>query len=249
MDDSSLASSTLYRQAINAALESRWDEALTLNLEIIKSEPQNVDALNRLGKAYMELGNNSEAKKYYTQALEYDSYNPIASKNLKIIESCKENGQLLPHHGNGLANGQKKLSPSVFLQEPGKTKVVNLLKVAEPAKLLQAYCGMSVALIMKNRKLAVVDDQGSYLGVLPDDVSHNLLRLIKGGNKYEVLIKSIKVNGLSVMIRETFRSKRFKNQPSFLESHFESSRSADILTALDNSDDDEEEVIEEEPEV
>ena len=108
--------------------------------------------------------------------------------------------------------------PSLFLQEPGRTKIVSLLKVAEPQKLSMAYCGMLVELSLKNRGVSVCDSEGSYLGVLPDDLAHQVIRLIKGGNKYEAYIKSIKVNGLAIMIKEIFRSKKFKNQPSFLES-------------------------------
>ncbi|MDP3733521.1 MAG: tetratricopeptide repeat protein, partial [Candidatus Daviesbacteria bacterium] len=209
MDD--LTSSNINHQAISAALEARWDDALKLNKKIIKLDPQNVDGLARLGRAYMEMGRFNLAKKYYNEALKTDPYNPIASKNLKIIKSFKSNSQ--PKIGNG----HSKLSSSLFLQEPGKSKIVNLLKVAEPQKLLQAYCGMQVGVTVKNRKITVVDGEGTYLGVLPDDICHHLMRLLRGGNKYEFFIKSVRVNSLSLLIRETFRSRRFKNQPSFLE--------------------------------
>jgi len=238
MDDSSL-SLNLYQEAIDAALDSRWEDALKINKKIIKVDPQNIDALNRQAKAYMELGNPNLAKKYYSEVLKYDPYNPIAQKNLKIMKSFK------PTKQNFVPNGHCKLSPSLFLQEPGKTKIVNLLKVAEPQKLSKAYCGMQVKMTIKNRKITIVDSNENYLGVLPDDISHHLLRLFKGGNKYELFVKSIKVNSLSIIIKETFRSKRFKNQPSFLE--YSQSSSTNIITSLDgvNGDDEVEEVEEE----
>lgn len=231
MDDSSV-SPNLYQEAIDAALESRWEDALKINKKIIKVEPQNIDALNRQAKAYMELGNPNLAKKYYSEVLKYDPYNPIAQKNLKIMKSFKLTKQ------NFIPNGHCKLSPSLFLQEPGKTKMVNLLKVAEPQKLSQAYCGMQVEMAIKNRKITIVDSNGNYLGVLPDDINHHLLRLFKGGNKYELFVKSIRVNSLSIIIKEIFRSKRFKNQPSFLE-YSNASVSTNIITSLDgvNNDD------------
>ena len=126
------------------------------------------------------------------------------------------------------------------MQEPGKTKIVNLLKVAEPQKLSQSYCGMPVEMIIKNRKITIVDGYGNYLGVLPDDISHHLVRLLRGGSKYALFIKSIKVNGLSVLIKETFRSKRFKNQPSFLESNGANLKLTEIFTSLDTSDSEDE---------
>lgn len=201
----------LSHQAIDAALNANWIEALKLNKKILKMEPQNVDALSRLARANMELGKYNLAKKFYNEVLKNDPYNPIATKNLKIIKSFKFKGQILS------TNGHTKLSPSLFLQEPGKTKVVTLLKVAEPQKLSKIFCGMCVKLVVKNRGITITDSDGTYLGVFPDDISYHLLRLLRGGNKYELFIKAIKVNGLSVLIRETYRSKRFKNQASFLE--------------------------------
>lgn len=239
MDNSSSLSSNLSNQAINAALDLRWQDAIKLNRQIIKLDPQNVDALNRQARAYIELGRRNLAKKYYTEALRFDPYNPIAIKNLKIIKSFKANGR-------PLILGLPKLSATLFLQEPGKTKIVSLLNVAEPQKLSQMYCGMSVKLNIKNRKIIVVNANGDYLGVLPDDIAHHLIRLLKGGNKFDLFIKAIKVNALSVLIRETFRSKRFKNQPSFLDST-NSQPASDMITSLDGEDSEEEsdEVLEE----
>src|SRR3989344_8688802 len=116
--DNNPASSNLSQLAIDAALDSRWGEALKYNKQIIKLDPQNVDALNRQARVYMEMGKSNLAKKYYSEAVKIDPYNPIALKNLKIIKSFKPNGVV-----NGIMhiNGLSKLSPSLFLQEPGKT--------------------------------------------------------------------------------------------------------------------------------
>ena len=230
---------TLSYQAIDAALDCRWDEALKLNKKIIKDDPKNVDALNRQARVYMEMGRMSLAKKHYSEVVKIDPYNPIALKNLKIIKSFK------PSASNGAPiTTTAKLSASLFLQEPGKTKIVNLLKVAEPQKLSKTFCGMPVTMTVKNRKIIIVDTEDDYLGVMPDDINHHLLRLLRGGNKYELFIKSIKVNGLAVLIKETYRSKRFKNQPSFLENTDATLKISEIFTSLDNRDESDEEVEE-----
>lgn len=212
MDETSAGPSLSRSQkAIAAALNSRWEEALRINQQILREVSQDVDALNRLARAYFELGKVLLAKKYYNLALKFDPYNPIAQKNLKIIKAFKK------------PDGLKKttipsmVSPSLFLQEPGKTKVVALSKVAEPAKLSQIYCGMPVMLLIKQRGITAADGEGDYLGVLPDDLAHNLIRLVRGGNKYSAYVKSVRVNGVSLIIREVKRSGRFKNQPSFLD--------------------------------
>lgn len=210
MDDTS-KSPNPHTRAIDASLNRRWDEAVKLNKNIIKLDGENIDAYNRLARAYMELGRYNLAKRYYSETLKYDPYNPIAIKNLKIIKSFKSNGKPIQ------VNEYEKISASLFLQEPGKTKIVTLLNVAEPQVLSKSFCGMKVSIVFKGRKITIADMNGTYLGVLPDDISHTILRLTNGGNKYEFFIKSIKVNGMSVLIKETFRSKKFKNQPSFLE--------------------------------
>lgn len=215
--------------AIEAALSANWEEALKINKDIIKLEPKNVDALTRKAKACLELGDPEGAEKAYNEALKIDSYNPIALKNLKMMKALG-NEKLKQNTQNGKLH---ILSASMFLQEPGKTKIVSLLKVAEPQKLSQVYCGMSVNLVVKGKKVNVTDENDTYLGILPDDTAHLLARLISGGNKYECLVKSTKLNGLAILIRETFRSKKFKNQSSFIEGGSSSTLSNDILTRVD----------------
>lgn len=240
MDDNP-KSSSLSQLAIDAVLDSRWEDGLKFNRKIIKLDPQNIDALNRQAHIFMETGKFNLAKKYYCEVIKIDPYNPIALKNLKIVKSFKV------FHGTPNLYPTFKLEASLFLQEPGKTKIVSLLKVCEPQKLSKTYCGMRVELIIKNRRITIADANGDYLGVLPDDVNYHLLRLLKGGNKYELFIKSIRVNGLSVLIKETYRSKRFKNQPSFLDNS-DSIHSAEIFTSLENKNEADEEAEETEEE-
>ncbi|TSC63677.1 MAG: hypothetical protein G01um101493_371 [Microgenomates group bacterium Gr01-1014_93] len=213
MDPSS--SLDLRQQAINAAMDSLWEKAIRLNRQILKTDPENVDTLNRLARAYFETEDFAKAKKYYNQALGIDPYNPIAQKNLKILKASN----LKPNGINSNGYIKIKLSPYIFLEEPGKTKIVSLLKVAEPQILCKVFCGMPVDLNLKARGITIISNPYGYIGVLPDDLAFQIIRLIKGGNKYEAFVKSVKVNGLSILIREIYRSSRFKNQPSFLDSN------------------------------
>lgn len=213
MDDSI---AQLHQQAISAALSSDWKLSVKLNQEILKEVPESVDALNRLARSYFELGDLKLSKRYYTQALKIDPYNNIAAKFLKRIEACSKTafkGRLLP----SLDNPCIHICSNQFIEEPGKTRLVTLLKLAEPHKLSLLSAGTLVKLILKNRGIGVTDIQGEYLGILPDDISHRLAKLIKGGNRYQAFIKSIKLNSLTILIREEFRAARFKNQPSFLD--------------------------------
>ena len=74
------------KQAISLAMEGRWQESVEVNKAIIESFPNDVDAYNRLGKAYVELGEYASAKEAYTKAVGLDHYNNIAKKNLARLE-------------------------------------------------------------------------------------------------------------------------------------------------------------------
>lgn len=201
----------LHKKAINAAITCNWQTAIELNQQILEVEPKNTEVLNRLAKAHFETGSYSNAKKIYTQVLEIDPYNTIAEKNLKKAASLKKDG-VVPD------SASMSLSPSMFLEEPGVTTLVNLVKIAEPQKLLKLSPGTVVSLVEKKRGLSVTDSRGVYLGAFPDDSAFHLLKLLKGGNKFMAIIKSVRPpSGLTVLIRETYRSKKFKNQASFLD--------------------------------
>src|SRR5260221_12334798 len=90
MSADSSSTSSLQKKAIDAALSCNWQQALELNLEIIKQEPNSIECLNRLAKAYLELGNLKESQKFYKDVLDLDPYNSIAQKNLKKISLYKQ---------------------------------------------------------------------------------------------------------------------------------------------------------------
>ncbi len=228
----------LYRLALDAALNCNWEKAIELNLKLQQLNPEKTDCLNRLAKAHFELGNYSQAKKLYQEVLDLDPYNSIAQKNLKKVSLFKKNNDD-PKKGNGFHEVSMLLSPSLFVEEPGVTKIVNLVKVAEPQKLLTLSSGTLVTLVVKKRGIVVYDMNNTYLGALPDDSAHHMQKLIKGGNKYQIIIKSVKQNGLAILIREVYRSKKFKNQASFLEeSKFLAFSSDNISLSTDRVEDD-----------
>jgi hypothetical protein len=52
----------IHDKAIRAALSGDWEVAVEINLEILSNSPQNIPALNRLGRAYTELGQKRQPK-------------------------------------------------------------------------------------------------------------------------------------------------------------------------------------------
>lgn len=200
----------LLAQALNAAKSSLWQEAARLNLEILKEEKEDTEALNRLAHAYKELGQIKESLAAYRKVLKLDRFNPIASKNLKFLEALPKNLKK-----TGSNNNVPKNLSETFLEEPGKTKIVNLINLAPLSILMGLSCGSPVNLAIKRHTVNAVDQTGSYLGALPDDLSAKLMRLIDGGNRYEAFVKTVAKKALTIFVRELSRANRFKNQPSF----------------------------------
>ncbi len=69
-------------QAVDLALNGNWDEAVQLNLRILENYPSDIQARNRLGKAYLELGRHEEALQTYEDCIKAQPSNNIARKRL-----------------------------------------------------------------------------------------------------------------------------------------------------------------------
>jgi tetratricopeptide (TPR) repeat protein len=195
------------RHAITLAMESRWQESIEVNKSIIESFPNDVDAHNRLGKAYMELGEYARAKEAYGKAFKLDQYNTIAKKNLQRLEHM---GDEAPISKEGV-----KVDPHLFIEEIGKAGVLNLYQIASAEKLVKMTAGDKVVLKSQGLSLSVENIKGEYLGLVPAKQGQRLIKLISGGNKYTAAIVSSNENSISVIIREIYQDPSQTDQVSF----------------------------------
>jgi tetratricopeptide (TPR) repeat protein len=205
--------SDINQEAVNAALNQDWTRAVELNLQLLETQPKDIAALNRLAFAYWQQGNLSDAKTTYNQVLGLDRYNPIALKSLDKIGQVKANSPALNHNIKFFTS---------FLEEPGKTKTVSLIRPAHPAILVNLSPGIPVSLNAKKRRVGVENQQGQYIGCLPDDIGFRLCHLIKLGYLYETFIKSSNGKQVVVFIKELSRSTKNNNLPSFPLNHNQS---------------------------
>ncbi len=216
----------LTQLAIDAATASNWEEAAKINKKIINLSAGDTEALNRLARAQTCAGDVKKAEKTYKKVLSLDPYNLIAKRNLEKITKITPLNDSNGHtDGNGHINriGVASQNFHNFLYEPGKTKIINLLNLAQPSDLAILDCGQKLELNLKKHGISIADAEGTYLGALPDDLAHKLLAYIAGGNKYEVYVKYATTKSLTVFILEAERASRFTNQPSFLSSYKPSS--------------------------
>ena len=70
----------MIQKAIKLATESKWPEAALMNQNIIEDFPWDLDAFNRLGKAFIEMGYKNKASDAFKCALVISSNSVIAKK-------------------------------------------------------------------------------------------------------------------------------------------------------------------------
>lgn len=196
------------QEAISAALKGNWEKAIEVNKLILTEVPDDVEALNRLARAYSEVGNLKLAKANAQKVLKLDPFNSIATKCLKkwsIAKSTNPNGN----------NYQIPRDARTFLEMPGKTKITTLLHLGDNKTLASLNTGDELKLNAHQHRVSVITPTGIYVGILADDLSSRLRRLIQIGNKYEVLVKSIESSSVKIFIREVSRSEKAGDTPSF----------------------------------
>ncbi len=201
---------SIKNQAIYTALNGDWEKAITLNKTLIKDNPNDIDALNRLAFAFSLTGRTKDAKNIYKKVLKIDALNSLALRNLKKIEAGKEE----------VSNIKKDILPTnasnTFLEEPGKTKIVEAVNIAQPQVINMLRTGELLELSVKRLKIFLLAEPKQYVGMLPDNISRRLIKFIKSGNIYEAYVKSVSDHHLIIFIKEIKRTARYKDQPSFM---------------------------------
>ncbi len=185
------------KEAISLALASRWQEAETLNREIIDEFPRDVEAHNRLGKALSELGQYREAKAAFSQTLEISPANSIARKNLRRLDQLSEYAPA-PRQGS-------KATLQLFIEERGKSGSLSLMRLPQDGAHLHMAPGDAVLLRAAGKDLAVESPEGVYLGEVEPRQGQRLARLMEGGNRYEAAVTSVQEDSLVIMVRETYQ--------------------------------------------
>ena len=193
--------SSIKQKAITAAKHGDWEQAIEANLQILDQNDHDTLALNRLGVAYLQLGKNSDAKKTFQRVMELDKANIIAQKHLKNLKEKQ----------SPLKIG---FSKQHFIEEPGKTKIVELHRLSGKQVLLTLSVGDECELILKKRYISV-ECHGQYVGSLPEDISFRLSKLIKSGNQYLCTVHSISHCACTIFLKELKRSRKNRNIHSF----------------------------------
>lgn len=183
--------------AITLALSSLWEEAIALNREIIDEFPRDVEAYNRLGKALSELGSYEEAKNAFRQTLAISPANSIARKNLQRLEQLSMT--------TATPKQSLKATPQIFIEERGKSASISLRNLPADLAHLRMAPGDAVEFRMSEHGLVVESPEGQYIGEVDHKLGSRLVKLIKGGNRYDAAVTSVQEQNLIITVKEIYQ--------------------------------------------
>jgi tetratricopeptide (TPR) repeat protein len=208
----------LSKEAIDLALQGKWEEAEAVNRDIIEKFPADAEAYNRLGRALTELRDFDGAKEAYLKALELAPENAIAKKNLARLTSLSESMATLrrKHHKASTPKARtRKVTLDLFITEMGKAGVVNLHNVASSEVLAKMAFGDHVHLEPRKQHLIVASESGEYLGEVEPRQGLRLIKLMRGGNRYDAAILNVEEKKVQVIIKEVYQNPSQAGRPSF----------------------------------
>ena len=200
IDEQSKRKRLQLQQAQQLAANGDWSEAVELNREILAAAPNDIQALNRLGKALSELGRYGEAYASYSKSAEIDPTNQIAQRNILRLEPMKD------REGDDQAERRRtQARQSMFIEETGKTIVTELQGLGEEASLARMTSGDQVELRTEGKYIVVYSEAGLKLGQLAPRLSQRLITLMAGGNRYGAAVTAVEPGLLRVIVRETYQ--------------------------------------------
>ena len=85
------ANEQLEQRARIQMAEKRYDAAIQTYLDLSKADPKNASYLNMIGIAYLDLGNDTQAKRYFVRATKVDKKFSSAINNLGMVYYHQKN--------------------------------------------------------------------------------------------------------------------------------------------------------------
>lgn len=220
-DSQDLPQQQRIKKAIALAIDGHWELAVEENRVLLEQDPENVESLNRLGKALTELGQLDEAAEAYERALSIENTNAIARRNLIRISKLKDlsrpTGSIRPSR---LDAAPRKLEDrnyrkGALIEESGKSAEFPILQPNRDT-LKQVAAGDTAGLEPGPQGVVVKTSSGVTLGTIEPGSGLRLKRMIEAGNRYDVVIRHVGDNEATIYIRESHTDPSLSGQISFI---------------------------------
>ncbi|PKB79151.1 MAG: hypothetical protein BZY88_14810 [SAR202 cluster bacterium Io17-Chloro-G9] len=199
----------LSHEAISLALQGEWERATEVNRAILELFAEDVDAMNRLGKALIELGRYDDAKKILNRVVLVAPYNNIAKKNIARLTHLGENPSVAKQARKGGS------APQLFIEESGKSGTTVLRNMASRQVIARVAPSDPANLVVEKNNINVYGGDDEYLGQIEPKLARRLIRLMYGGNEYDAAIVGINEHAVSIIVREIHRDPSLRGVCSF----------------------------------
>lgn len=194
-------------EAIAAALESRWSDAVAINEALVERHGPDEESYNRLGKAQSELGRLQEALVSYQGALELNSLNLIAQKQVRRVAALLD-AEARPAASVGV------IDVELFTEEPGKSGRT-VLTPPSGGVSVAITPGDTVNMISSGNQLLAETSRGIALGAVESKLSHRLRPLVETGNRYSAAVARVEDDRIEIIIREVHQAPENSRRTSF----------------------------------
>lgn len=201
----------LQEKAIELAALNRWQEAAELNQQLLRVG-EDVETYNRLGKALFELGKYAESHRAYQNALRLNVANPIARKNVARLESLLARGIT---EAPITRSTRQQVDMRMFITETGRTALTSLVDVQRGPAVDALITGEKVELRVDGKMVYVFDLDGNLIGRIEPKLSHRLVELMNGGNRYLAAVVQSDSRNVRILIREVYQDPSQRGRVSF----------------------------------
>lgn len=224
----------MQNEAITYARNGNWEAAIDSSRQLLSSDPNDIETLNRLAKAYFENGEIDNAEQTYQRVLEISEHNPIARRMVSLIARTRA----------APAKTREFVDMRMFAIETGKSTLTSLhidtdaeISLVPGEKLTLRpntqpihYDGQKKPAVgdIENESaptsflddaiaLDVYDCNGVNLGRLEPRLAARLIRFMKLGNEYTAAVLSLneKRDQIQIVIRESHRNPDNRHEVSF----------------------------------
>ena len=220
----------MQNEAITYARNSNWEAAIDSSRQLLSSDPNDIETLNRLAKAYFENGENDNAEQTYQRVLEISEHNPIARRMVSLIARTRsapaKTREFVDMRMFAIETGKSTLT-SLHIDTDAEISLVpgeklTLRANTQSSKMAQTSVDVESESPAKSFlddaiALDVYDCNDVNLGRLEPRLAARLIRFMKLGNEYTAAVLSLneKRDQIQIVIRESHRNPDNRHEVSF----------------------------------
>ncbi len=231
--------------AIASALAQDWGKAVKANRAVLQITPKNIEALNRLAKALLELGEPEEARGVVDTALGLDPANTIARRHHDRLENAadatkqaasvsrqakrtRKSKQVTAVKEADAAYGSQAatsdpgssarnvFSSHLLMSEAGKSTIATLIDATDRTAVGHLSSGEGLTLRQEGNRLLIHSSRGEPVGRVHPRLAQRVLSLMDAGNRYEAaFLRDHPKEGVQVIIGEVYQHPSQEGRPSF----------------------------------